>query len=163
MSKYSYFLRFTSEGGADWYVVDISKRSAENDWDGEVLFKHPYSETELDDSGEPPMAVREVYERLIGHVPGQQQEPALNLVEMAAEDDDCAFDQPCAYGHRVEGHAVYCHNTSWLYSPRKCRRSWYTGGEVRDEDCKGYRPNPLFTSSPTSEASPGSPPPSAPR
>jgi len=64
-----------------------------------------------------------------------------NLVEMIAEPDECAFDQPCAHGHRVEGHAVYCHNTEWKNAPRKCRRTWYTGGRVRDEDCDGFKPN----------------------
>jgi hypothetical protein len=69
---------------------------------------------------------------------------ARNLVELFAETegDDCAFDQPCAHGHRVENHAVYCHNTQWADAPRKCRRTWYTGGEVRDEDCPGFKMNP---------------------
>ena len=66
----------------------------------------------------------------------------INLVEMFAEPEDCAFDQPCKYGHRVESHAVYCHNDEWVDGPRKCRRTWYTGGEVRDEDCDGFAPNP---------------------
>lgn len=67
-------------------------------------------------------------------------ERALNVVELLA-DDDCAFDQPCRFGHRVEDHAVYCHNERWVDAPRKCRRTWYTGGKVRDEDCPGYEPN----------------------
>jgi hypothetical protein len=70
---------------------------------------------------------------------------ALNVVEVIA-DDDCAFDQPCAFGHRVEGHAVYCHNEAWPNSPRKCRRTWYTSGRVRDEDCPGYVANPDYVS-----------------
>ena len=37
----------------------------------------------------------------------------FNIVEMVADHEDCAFDQPCKYGHRVEGHAVYCHNDEW--------------------------------------------------
>ena len=70
---------------------------------------------------------------------------AFNLVELIQEEDaDCAFDQPCKFGHRVEGHAVYCHNDGWAEGPRKCRRTWYTGGEVKDEDCPGYQPNPDF-------------------
>lgn len=68
----------------------------------------------------------------------------INLVELMAEAEDCAFDQPCKYGHRVECHAVYCHNDGWKDSPRKCRRTWYTGGEVRDEDCPGFEPNPDY-------------------
>ena len=62
----------------------------------------------------------------------------MNIVEMIADEDDCAFDQPCKYGHRVEQHAVYCHNEEWKKAPRKCRRSWYTGGKVRDENCEGF-------------------------
>jgi hypothetical protein len=70
---------------------------------------------------------------------------AFNIVEAIQEQDaDCAFDQPCKFGHRVEGHAVYCHNDAWESGPRKCRRSWYSGGEVKDEDCPGYQPNPEF-------------------
>lgn len=60
-------------------------------------------------------------------------------VEAVAEEQ--AFDQPCKFGNRVDGHAVYCHNDEWLEGPRKCRRSWYTGGVVRDEDCPGFAPN----------------------
>ena len=66
----------------------------------------------------------------------------LSLVEHLSDPDDCVFDQPCAYGHHVEEHAVYCHNTTWAEAPRKCRRTWYTGGVVRDEDCFGFTPNP---------------------
>lgn len=68
----------------------------------------------------------------------------MNLVELIAEDDETAFDQPCEHGNRVDGHAVYCHNTEWTDAPRKCRRTWYTGGKVRDEDCPGFAPNPLL-------------------
>ncbi len=69
----------------------------------------------------------------------------LNLVEMfTAGDDDCAFDQPCKHGHRVDSHAVYCHNEDWPGRPRKCQRTWSTGGNVRDEDCPGFAPNPEY-------------------
>lgn len=51
------------------------------------------------------------------------------------------FDQACAFGERVGGHAVYCTNDAWTEGPRKCRRTWYTGGEVRDEDCEGFKAN----------------------
>jgi hypothetical protein len=64
----------------------------------------------------------------------------VNLVEIL-EDDDSAFDQPCKYGDRVGCHAVYCHNNEWPEAPRKCRRTWYTGGAERDEDCPGFAPN----------------------
>ena len=72
------------------------------------------------------------------------EKTVFNLVELVADadDEDCAFDQPCIYGHRVETHAVYCHNNDWKDAPRKCRRTWYTGGETRDEDCPGFKPNP---------------------
>jgi hypothetical protein len=68
----------------------------------------------------------------------------INLVEMAADPDKCAFDQPCFYGHRVETHAIYCHNNEWEYAPRKCRRTWYTGGKIKDEDCEGFLINPNY-------------------
>ena len=64
----------------------------------------------------------------------------MNLVEMLADLEDIRWDQPCAHGCRIETHAVYCHNTEWDGAPRKCRRSWYTGGETRDEDCPGFKP-----------------------
>lgn len=66
----------------------------------------------------------------------------INLVEFMEEEQ--AFDQPCKYGNRCGGHAVYCHNDEWKDSPRKCRRTWYTGGEIKDEDCEGYAPNPDY-------------------
>lgn len=65
---------------------------------------------------------------------------AFNLVEMiAGDEDDCAFDQPCAFGHRVNGHAVYCHNDGWPDSPRKCHRN---RDDYRHEDCPGFVANP---------------------
>lgn len=69
---------------------------------------------------------------------------AVNVVELLSDGEDDAFDQPCKFGHRVDGHAVYCHNDAWRDGPRKCRRTWYTGGETKDEDCPGFEPNPLF-------------------
>ena len=69
-----------------------------------------------------------------------------NLVEMVADPEECAYDQKCKYGHRVESHAVYCHNMLWRDAPRKCRQTWYWGGtdnEVgnKDEDCVGFELN----------------------
>lgn len=60
--------------------------------------------------------------------------------EMWASDseEEIVFDQACAHGERVGGHAVYCRNDGWEDGPRKCRRTWYTGGEVKDEDCEGF-------------------------
>lgn len=66
------------------------------------------------------------------------EKPVVNVVELVAED--CAFDQPCFYGLRVESHAVYCHNVFWKEAPRKCRRTWYDN-EEKDEDCPGFKPN----------------------
>lgn len=70
----------------------------------------------------------------------------LNLVELIEDPDECAFDQPCKYGHRVSGHAVYCHNTEWKGAPRKCRQSRYWGKVEgkEDEDCPGFEPNPNY-------------------
>lgn len=64
----------------------------------------------------------------------------MNLVEMCS--DEQAFDQPCKFGNRVETHSVYCHNEEM--NCMKCRRTWYTGGEDKDEDCPGYVPNPEY-------------------
>ena len=68
---------------------------------------------------------------------------AWNLVEMCEEG---AWDQPCKYGHRIDSHAVYCHNDNWKDAPRKCRQSWYWGGKkgMEDKDCEGYKPNPNY-------------------
>lgn len=63
----------------------------------------------------------------------------INWVELI--DDEQAFDQSCKYGNRVDSHAVYCHSED-QNAPRKCRRTWYTGGQVKDEDCPFYSPNP---------------------
>ena len=83
---------------------------------------------------------------------------SFNIVELAAscEGDETAFDQPCKFGHRVDDHAVYCHNNNWEDSPRKCRRTWFTGGEIKDEDCPGFEANPLFTAQlcPTTQTAP---------
>ena len=64
----------------------------------------------------------------------------FNLVE-ASSADSSNFNQSCKYGNLVDGHAVYCHNDGWKEAPRKCRRTWYTGGVTRDEDCEGFSPN----------------------
>lgn len=55
--------------------------------------------------------------------------------------DDQAFDQACKYGCNVFGHSVYCKNED--APSRKCRRTLYTGGEVRDEDCEWYEANEI--------------------
>ena len=66
----------------------------------------------------------------------------MDLAELIiSQDEGSAFDQPCHWGNRVGNLSVYCHNKKWLGAPRKCRCTWYTGGEVRDEDCQGYKAN----------------------
>jgi len=99
-----------------------------------------------DDDLNPPAAIRSEYERLIEWKAGDLTGEPFNIVELmtAGENEGGGFNQLCMYGHLVEGHSVYCHNTEWLYSPRKCRRTWYTGGQRRDEDCEGYKPNPNY-------------------
>jgi hypothetical protein len=78
----------------------------------------------------PPPSFEEAVEIRGGSPPG--------LVEMVAGSDECGFDQPCAFGYRVEAHAVYCHNEKWPNSPRKCRRN---RTDFKHEDCPGYVPN----------------------
>ena len=63
-----------------------------------------------------------------------------NLVELFADESEQAFNQSCKFGNLVEGHAVYCHCDNGK-APRKCRRTWYTGGKRKDEDCEFFEPN----------------------
>jgi hypothetical protein len=63
----------------------------------------------------------------------------------SAFGDECVNDQPCIFGLRVETHSIYCENKDWKDAPRKCRRTWYTGGMERDEDCPGFKKNPNRT------------------
>jgi hypothetical protein len=69
----------------------------------------------------------------------------INLVEMFAENEG-HWNQPCLYGHLVDGHAVYCHNDGWRDGPRKCRNSWYYGKGTGHDDkyCPGFEPNPNY-------------------
>jgi hypothetical protein len=89
---------------------------------------------------EPPLPVRQEYERLIDYHPGDRIRGTPNVVEFIA-DGNCSFDQPCAFGHRVEDHAVYCHSPTWLYAPRKCRRN---RTDFVHEHCPGFNPNERF-------------------
>jgi hypothetical protein len=70
----------------------------------------------------------------------------INLNEICEEEH---YDQPCQFGNRTSG-SVYCHSKH-PNSPRKCRRSWYTGNEVKDEDCQYYKPNNKKENSKTEE------------
>ena len=72
--------------------------------------------------------------------PPLREKRAFNIAELMTDDeDDGGFDQPCAFGNRVSGHAVYCHNEGWPNSPRKCRRD---RKDFRHEDCPGFVANP---------------------
>lgn len=62
---------------------------------------------------------------------------SINVVEIVADQDNCAFDQPCLYGHRVESYAVYCHNDWWEDAPRKCRHS----KDRPHAECPGFKKN----------------------
>ena len=62
----------------------------------------------------------------------------ISLVELCEDEN---FNQSCAHGNLVDGHAVYCHNREWIDAPRKCRCTWYTGGLIKDEDCPGFKAN----------------------
>jgi len=64
----------------------------------------------------------------------------MNFVELFAEESGQSFNQPCEFGNLVSGHAVYCHCKD-PEAPRKCKRTWYTGGSVKDEDCKFFKQN----------------------
>ena len=91
-----------------------------------------------------PADMRAEYERLTGRPefdPNWEGQTMVNLVELLADPSEWATDTPCAWGHRVEGHAVYCHNDGWLYSQRKCRRR-QDDPEWKHENCPGYRANP---------------------
>lgn len=116
----------------------------QGEWEAEkVIWRREYVEEENLGQYSWPADMRSEYERLTGKPefdPEWDGNSFVNLVEMIS--DEQGFNQPCAYGNLCDGHAVYCHNDGWLYSPRKCRRTWYTGGEVRDEDCPGFVANP---------------------
>lgn len=147
MSRYSIITRFDDKyPKGRYYILDSGDKGYSSVHDKEI-FDYPFEGFQ----DEYPLEFRKKYEELCGRPEfiefdhNKATGTTNQIVEMiTAGDDDCAYDQPCKFGHRVEGHAVYCHNEGWLYSPRKCRRSWYTGGETRDEDCKGYQPNPNY-------------------
>ena len=108
------------------FHIHLTKGAMEKWWEGFLHLKELADAITVPESWEPP-----------GRINGDN----INIVELVS-DEEQAFDQPCAFGNRCGGHAVYCHNEAWPNAPRKCRRSWYTGGEVRDEDCPGFLRNP---------------------
>ena len=132
---YGYCLTFSEEvPEGEWRIY---KGSFVDAMAGKNIIARFPNDEEWNREGPPPR-VRAEYERIIKYNPAAGNPPSVNVVELLA--GDASFDQPCRYGGLVDGHAVYCHNDSWLYAPRKCRRSWHTNGEVRDEDCEGYAP-----------------------
>jgi len=126
--------------GIRWEIQDYGDK-LQDAFKRHVVATWPYEGDSPD--GRPPAPVRAKYEVLLGR--GEfvsMGEPSLNIVELIADSEDCAFDQPCLYGFHVESHAVYCHNSGWLYAPRKCRR-----GENNQlhADCGGFKANPGLT------------------
>jgi hypothetical protein len=148
--RYSYQVKFYGRGRGEWQIIDMGNKGYANVNDPAV-WTMAYS-PEHDKFDEPPSEFREKYEALLRESGWHPQQPdsSVNLVEMIANQDECAWDQPCAYGYRVEDHAVYCHNEHWLYSPRKCRR--HRGPSVWGDDpwpheqCPGFKANPLYKS-----------------
>jgi hypothetical protein len=146
--SHSYCLIFNDKHPEGLWMIFEAGRFHEVIKDERVaVFTFPHSAA-CDGTGEPPPQVKAEYERLIGWTAKSVASPPNNIVEALANDDDSAFDQPCAWGHRVEQHAVYCHNTNWLYAPRKCRRhreqSWIWGEPWPHEGCPGFVANPLY-------------------
>lgn len=138
-----YFLELRFEGGAGAYRIVGSAKSYRPATGEAVVFSRPYVEDE--DLGEYlwPADVRAEYERLTGKSEFTETDARpFNLVPaLCADDDEVVYDCPCAWAQRVKGHAVYCENEGWLYSPRKCRRgpgSW--DGAPPQETCPGFKP-----------------------
>lgn len=120
---------------SEWRITDLSEDV--------VVFRHPWKseDYDLDNVGVPPAEVRAELERREGRgefLPDDKAPDSnVNIVEMISGSDS-AWDQPCRYGHRVEMHAVYCHNDAWLYAPTKCRRN---RTDWPHEECRGFKPN----------------------
>ena len=143
MGDYTYLLVFsktTPEGG--WQILDISDVSFSEAFGDErkVVFRCPTGLPGQED-GLPPEPLRKKYEELLGRPEFIEHADSSipNIVELVAEAEDCAWDQPCKFGHRVDTHAVYCHNKGWLYAPRKCRRN---RTDYLHESCRGFKVNP---------------------
>lgn len=86
--------------------------------------------------------LQELAKALTAPWPPQEPPPhetmrSTNIVELLDDDEESGFDQPCHFGYRVAGHAVYCHNDAWTDSPRKCRRG---ADDYLHEDCPGFVP-----------------------
>lgn len=144
MSRYTYGHSHGCEGDV-WYIQDMGMKDycSLND---PIVFTLPFLEEHwgLD---VPPEEFRNKFEELEGRPEfiDYDDPPSMpNLVEIIADEDACDWDQPCAFGYRVEGHAVYCHNEKWLYAPRKC---WRNRDDQPHEKCRGFKPNPLLPTS----------------
>lgn len=140
--RYGISAEFSADGDS-WVIRDYSSALPDgSNYPGNIVWRREIKVGEFGADQYPP-DLRAEYERLTGlpefYAPPEGNHPNIfNLVELV---EDGNFNQKCRFGKLVDGHAVYCHNNGWLYAPRKCRRTWYTGGEVRDEDCRGFAPN----------------------
>lgn len=141
-SRYTYSHIHFGEGNGEWRIQDMGTKGYCNSNDP-IVFRMPFlpEHWKLD---VPPDKLRAKFEELEGRNEfiAYDEPQSVNVVEMIADEDDCAWDQPCAFGHRVESHAVYCHNDKWLYAPRKCRRN---RSDWPHEQCRGFKPNPLYS------------------
>lgn len=118
-------------------IFDTNKTDHKNPLGRKVVWTGQFPIQDDYEGHQFPLEFRQEYERLLNRsefVADAQPEEA-NLVEVVA-GDDCAWDQPCAHGHRVEQHAVYCHNSFWLYAPRKCYRNRL---DFKHENCPGFK------------------------
>lgn len=148
--RYTYSHVFSDENNwkGEWLITDKGDKGYSLPADPVVWRSRCENSPDTDD-GQPPIELREKYESLLrdsGFDVSTAVGSPVNIVEMIADEEDCAFDQPCAHGHRVDSHAVYCHNEAWLYAPRKCRRTQgpsFCGDNARPhEKCAGFLANP---------------------
>jgi len=138
-----YFMQLTFSDKDEYQIVESDNRYRDREIE-KVVFRRDYIEGE--ELGEYlwPADVRQKFEELTGKPEFSDTEGRpFNIVPaLLADEDEVVYDCPCAWAQRVKGHAVYCENEGWLYSPRKCRRgpgSW--DGTPRQEDCPGFRRN----------------------
>jgi hypothetical protein len=123
MSGFGLLLRFGEEG-SEYLIYEklpgILHGMDDDGNDAGIVWRRPYREDEDLGGYSWPADMRAEYERLTGKPefdPAWDGGSQVNLVELI--DDSQGFNQPCAFGNLCEGHAVYCHNDGWLYSPRK--------------------------------------------
>ena len=105
--SYTHIHQFSADHPKGMWKILVARKGKE--WflgDEEAVWVGAEGEVKLD-NGEPPQAVRDALVALLGYDKAPTPKHAVNLVEMVADQEDCAFDQPCAHGFRVEDHAVY--------------------------------------------------------